>query len=247
MGILLCPARVQGEGAALEIADAISRLSTQGVDVILCGRGGGSLEDLWAFNEEIVAEAIYRCPIPVVSCVGHETDFTISDLVADVRAATPSQAAEIAVPDTGALRQRLDLAMQRLHSRTEAAFARRQSNLSELNRRLRPAQFLHALLQSQKMLRKQTDRLRNAAYLRQTAAEEKLGMTDARLRSLDPGQALRRGYAVLETDSGFLSRASMLHVGQRVCVQLYDGEARARIEDIRINEGITDERKKEEL
>lgn len=114
VGILLRPAQVQGEGAAQDIANAIAEINANGrADVILVGRGGGSIEELWAFNEEIVARAIYNSRIPIVSCVGHEIDTTIADFVADVRAATPSQAAEIAVPVLTDVEERLEMLRRR--------------------------------------------------------------------------------------------------------------------------------------
>lgn len=120
MPLYLCPVKVQGEGAAAEIAAAIRLLDGfEGAEVIIVGRGGGSMEDLWAFNEEVVARAIARCHTPVVSAVGHETDVTIADFVADVRAPTPSAAAELAVPERGALLE----AEQSLLRRMNAAFS----------------------------------------------------------------------------------------------------------------------------
>ena len=114
VGILLRPAQVQGDGAARDIANAIAELNANGrPDVILVGRGGGSIEELWAFNEEVVARAIYNSRIPIISCVGHETDVTIADFVADVRAATPSQAAELAVPVRAEIEERLDMLRRR--------------------------------------------------------------------------------------------------------------------------------------
>ena len=119
--LILYPALVQGDGAKESIARGILALEQVGVDVIIVGRGGGSMEDLWAFNEEIVAQAIYNCPIPVISAVGHETDFTIADFVADLRAATPSAAAELAVPEIKPILQEIeeyqnkfDLSMNRI-------------------------------------------------------------------------------------------------------------------------------------
>src|SRR5690606_23913833 len=134
--LVIAPSRVQGEGAAAEIARAIGRLGhLDGVDVVIAGRGGGSIEDLWAFNEEAVARAIVACPVPVISAVGHETDFTIADFVADLRAPTPSAAAELVVrkkDEFGAhierLGQRLGGAMRgrigRMESRVHALMAR---------------------------------------------------------------------------------------------------------------------------
>ena len=132
VGILLRPAQVQGTGAAQDIADAIAELNANGrADVILVGRGGGSMEELWAFNEEIVARAIYNSRIPIISCVGHETDVTIADFVADMRAATPSQAAELAVPVRAEIEERLDM----LHRRAAGLMnGRRQLARSRLEK-----------------------------------------------------------------------------------------------------------------
>ncbi|MEJ2721105.1 MAG: exodeoxyribonuclease VII large subunit [bacterium] len=133
--ILLYPVAVQGEQAAPQIVRALELLpGVDGLDVIIVGRGGGSLEDLWAFNEEIVARAIYDCPVPVVSAVGHETDFTISDFVADARAATPTMAAEIAVPEVQGVLAVLDERANRLVRFADGLFRLRRSRLDELLR-----------------------------------------------------------------------------------------------------------------
>jgi exodeoxyribonuclease VII large subunit len=133
--ILLYPVRVQGEGASLEIAQAIEYLNQQGdVDVIIVGRGGGSLEDLWAFNEEVVARAIFRSRIPIISAVGHETDYTISDFVADLRAPTPSAAAELVVKDKREIKNTLHSLMIRLENETLQTLQEVQTHLSHLRR-----------------------------------------------------------------------------------------------------------------
>ena len=135
--ILLCPVRVQGPGAAQEIAQAIDELNRwPGVDVMIVGRGGGSLEDLWAFNEEAVARAIFRSQIPVISAVGHEVDFTIADFVADLRAPTPSAAAELVVRNKVELVQSLESLGRRLHNAGRTALENRQERLSSLVHRL---------------------------------------------------------------------------------------------------------------
>jgi len=133
--ILLYPVAVQGSQAAPDIVRALSLLRTvPDLDLIILGRGGGSLEDLWAFNEEAVARAIYSCPVPIVSAVGHETDFTIADFVADVRAATPTMAAEIAVPRLDDLLRRMDEMEKRLIQSTRMGFELRKTRLGELVR-----------------------------------------------------------------------------------------------------------------
>ncbi len=234
--ILLCPASVQGEGAAEEIAAAIARLSREKVDVILCGRGGGSLEDLWAFNEEIVAQAIYDCPVPIISCVGHETDFTIADFVADVRAATPSQAAELAVADTSAYRQRLDMGVARLQSRARQALDLRQEQLNYMQRKLQPQRGLLALDAAQKELDSRLDMLQKGASLKQYLALEKLRMLSARLDALDPERALKRGYAMAKNDRGWVVRADGLQPGDRLALRFYDGEANVSVDTVRRGE-----------
>jgi len=160
--IVLAPVRVQGEGAALEIAEALDRVGRWGgADVVIVGRGGGSIEDLWAFNEEPVVRAIARCPVPVVSAVGHETDVTIADLVADVRAATPSAAAEITVPDARDVAAGLRAVGERLVRDTLDALVERRRRVAALSRAYgfrRPEDFLKREMQRLDHLRYRLDR-----------------------------------------------------------------------------------------
>lgn len=172
--IVLAPARVQGDGAAADIAGAVERLGAAGVaDVIIVGRGGGALEDLWAFNEEVVARAIAACPVPVISAVGHETDFTISDLVADLRAPTPSAAAESAVPDRAALEQNFAATSRRMSGALQRSTLRLHNRVDTLR------EWLLAGVRS--VRRERLSELRHAA---------------ARIEALSPLAALARGYAV---------------------------------------------------
>ena len=136
--LIIRPARVQGAGAAAEITQAIDDLNADArAEVLIVGRGGGSLEDLWAFNEEIVARAIHRSQIPVISAVGHEIDYTIADFVADLRAPTPTAAAQLVVPDKAALRRRLDETAATLNGAAVSALSSRRRAVDRLNSRLR--------------------------------------------------------------------------------------------------------------
>ncbi len=200
--VVLSPARVQGDGAEAEIAAALDRLAEYGrVDVIIVGRGGGSVEDLWAFNREEVARAIVRCPVPVVSAIGHEVDVTIADLVADARAATPSAAAERVVLDGADLRRQVATARVRLAGALRRLVVGRASDVQDL---------AHAMTASVEMLL-----VRRAAALARCADK---------LEALSPLSALKRGYAVAQGEDGrVLRRASDFEVGGRFRLRVADG------------------------
>lgn len=222
--VVLAGARVQGEGASREIAVALDHLAATGLpDVIIVGRGGGSVEDLWAFNEEPLARAIAACPIPVVSAVGHEVDVTISDLVADVRAPTPSAAAETVVPDGVSLLAQLRRTPERLGNGLRRAARRRRSAVSErlarmaraVERRLAPArQSLDmGALGIERAMRRKMDRRRS-----------RLQGAAGRLEALSPLATLSRGYSVARaTDGRVLRSLADFREGQRFHLRLHDG------------------------
>jgi exodeoxyribonuclease VII large subunit len=224
--IRVWPVKVQGPGAAAEIAEAVRGFNALAPDteVLLVGRGGGSIEDLWAFNEEPVARAIAESDIPVVSCVGHETDWTIADLVADLRAPTPSAAAELAAPDKAAVLDRVaeleDAMLQTLRDRL-AALARRLSYASA-----------HPLLQDPRRLWEQraqrvdelAARLPEAARRVVERLRLKLGAATGRLDAISPLRVLARGYAIATREGAVLTRASQARPGDAIRVRLHEGE-----------------------
>ena len=229
--ILLYPAKVQGEGAAQEIAEGIRALAAQpGVDVLIVGRGGGSMEELWAFNEEIVARAIAACPVPVVSAVGHETDFTIADFVSDLRAATPSAAAEHVVQRIDGLVNALDAQRRRLcsaaHQRLFAACTKLERLQSRLEHR-HPARALQAETQRLRHLRQ---RLHWQAERRLQTVAARICSLGERLRALSPAATLARGFAYVIADGAPVLSARALQAGQRFAVQMRDGRVDATAE-----------------
>jgi exodeoxyribonuclease VII large subunit len=271
--IILAPCRVQGQGAAEEIAEAVKLLNRYSVaaessapiqrfndatilDLILVTRGGGSLEDLWAFNEEIVARAIFESAIPVVSAVGHEIDFTIADFVADVRAATPSAAAEIITEGVFASRQlveSLTQRMMRMHPRHQfneysqrlddlQAGLQRQAkqavnerlvnwkNLAARLKQLRPKEFLK---QRREVLKANQRRLCELARVQFKNCKTSLVATESRLRLLGPEQVLARGYSItLDATTGKVLRdASQVKAGQRLKTRFKKGEVSSCVED----------------
>jgi len=234
--VVLRPVRVQGPGAALEIAAGIADLNRFGAtDILVVGRGGGSPEDLWPFNEEVVARAIYRSAIPVISAVGHEVDFTIADHVADRRAPTPSAAAEIVAQERTALirhtqqyRQRLDRAMANLLG----AAARRLQDLA-------PPRLLRRLQDRLDQTSQYVDERRRdlvVAFERVVrACEHELGQRTAKLQALSPLAHLARGYSLCQrrADGALVRAASQLQVGDLVDLRFQQGGAAARVEELR--------------
>ena len=232
--VRLVPVRVQGEGSASEVARALELLqgSAAGVDVIVLTRGGGSLEDLWAFNEEVVARAIAESAIPVVSAIGHEVDYTIADFVADYRAATPTAAASAVTPDLrevgsrmDGLRRRLAMGLRSWAQRGEAELAQKMSTRYMLNPQLVVEErFEHldrGLGELQSLARGRLDQLENT-----------LALLGSRLESLNPYGVLKRGYSVvLDADGKTVTGADELSEGDLLRLRLERGEAKVRVED----------------
>ena len=222
MQIILRPAQVQGEGAAEDIARGIAEIAAlPQVDVVIVGRGGGSLEDLWAFNEEIVVRAIAACPVPVVSAVGHEVDVTLSDLAADVRAATPSVAAEVCVPERDALMEAVQKMRDRLARAGENLILARRSRLALCEKRL-------AARHPAALIRDARARAELLNHRLQAMAEKKIALLKAQtaaltdqLNALGPRQALNRGYAILR--SGKTAVTQVDQAADRMTVLLQDG------------------------
>lgn len=231
--IVVVPVKVQGEGAAAEIAAALRSVHLiPNVDVVICGRGGGSLEDLWAFNEEVVARAIAACQLPVISAVGHEIDVTIADLVADVRALTPSEAGERVVPHQDEVRQALDGLKQRLASglRDRAATARlKLDNLATRRVLARPFQRVHDEFTR---LDELESRLLRAARQRAVTARQKLDLAAASLDALSPLKVLGRGYSITRKTGSreIIHSAEQLAIGDQITTMLGHGEIVSRIE-----------------
>ena len=236
--IMIAPARVQGREAAGEIAAALELLDRRSdVEVILCGRGGGSMEDLWAFNEEVVARAIAACSTPVISGVGHETDLTIADFVADARAATPTAAAELAV----APRAELEAAIEDLRRRLDVALRRsqvqRRQRLERLTRRLpTPRRRLDAAGQR---LDDAAERLQRAALAGLTLRRSRLEAGRRALRVLGPLESLGRGYAIASSPTGAVLRdAARVDLGESVRVRLNRGALECTVDTVVLSEDL---------
>jgi exodeoxyribonuclease VII large subunit len=225
--VLIHPVAVQGAGAAAEIAVALERLGARrDLDVLIVARGGGSLEDLWAFNEEAVARAIAACPIPVISAVGHETDVTIADFVADLRAPTPSAAAEVVVARRDELRLRVDELTARAHSALQHALTIRRNRVDTLARHLSLVSPLAQLARQVERLHGLHRRLGAWWMLFRTVRAERLARAAGKLESLSPLAVLRRGYSICFAlpERTVLKTAADVTPGAPVAVRLDQGE-----------------------
>lgn len=232
--VILLPVRVQGEEAAGEIARAIALANRENLcDLLIVGRGGGSMEELWAFNEEIVARAIYDSRIPVISAVGHEPDVTISDFVADLRAATPSNAAELAVPDQAELRARLEAMRKLLGAALQRQAQLARSRLDAL--KARPAlQDPEALIRDRRQTLDLTVSVLTGAQTARVQKERaRLTQLAAALDAMSPLKVLSRGYAVVTDSSGrILTSAGQAASGDRLRIRFSDGALEARVTSV---------------
>ena len=232
--IVFCPVLVQGEGAHLQLTDAVNLFNSErAADVIIIGRGGGSIEDLWEFNDEGLARAVYNSEIPVISAVGHETDFTICDFVADMRAPTPSAAAELAVPDANELQYALSALKNRMFLNVSSGIADRRSRLEYLTSK-------GALKSPDEMLSNRSQRLDTAFSKMLSSYENRIGgkkvefiSAATALSKLDPMSVLMRGFAFVSDKSGknvYSSQA--LAKGDKINVSFHDGSAVCEVKEI---------------
>ena len=233
--VLLLPVRVQGEEAAGEIASAIRYASAHALaDLLITGRGGGSTEDLWCFNDERVARAIYDCTIPVISAVGHEPDVTIADFVADLRAATPSNAAELAVPDQNEIYANLAYYEDKLMGTMEVRLdrARRELERLETNRVLQDP--INYILDRRALLEDRRRRLVHGLGGVMAGERERFARLAAALDAMSPLKVLGRGYALAQTANGKVATSvDEVEPGGKLSVRLSDGVLDCRVDDKR--------------
>lgn len=231
--LLLYPAQVQGEGAKESIVRGIRMLETKNVDVIIVGRGGGSIEDLWAFNDECVARAIFDCQVPVISAVGHETDVTIADYVADLRAPTPSAAAELAVWDYRQLQGYLDECRLRMNRSMTGTIRINRLRLKELDVRLSYLHPRHKLQDQQQRLIELEEELRTLMRDWVKEARHRLAIQIEKLNGLSPVRKLNQGFAyVEEADGGVVKSIRQVEKGDELTVYVTDGLIRTSVKAV---------------
>ena len=235
--LILYPAQVQGTGAKESIVRGIRVLEAYGVDVMIVGRGGGSIEDLWAFNEEEVARAIFNCRIPVISAVGHETDTTIADYVADLRAPTPSAAAEVAVSDYRQTKELLREYERKMSRMLEQQIRIKKLKLQEFQTKLG---FLHPryrLQERQQRLVDLEDRLRLLMERRMQMARHKMALYAERMKGLSPLEKLSQGYSYVAGEDGKAVKSiTQIRPKEELSIYVTDGVIRASVREIREEE-----------
>ena len=229
--VVMVPVLVQGDGAPPQLCRALQLLNErQAADVIIIGRGGGSIEELWAFNDERVARAVAGSRIPVISAVGHETDFTICDFAADLRAPTPSAAAELAVPDQNELQVRLLHLRQRAAAAAEHRLREDTQRLLHLRQKRCLASPLYAVEEQGMRLDYLTRRFSGAAQMRLGEGQRRLAASAAKLDALSPLKVLSRGYAIAYKGEAAVTSVKEIAAGDRLRLQLCDGECRCTAE-----------------
>lgn len=232
--LYLYPAQVQGEGAAKTIAAGIKALEKKGVDTIIVGRGGGSIEDLWAFNEEVVARAIYQCSVPIISAVGHETDVTIADFVSDLRAPTPSAAAELAVPDLRALLNEMDKLKNTLNRSMGMKVSLYRKELESLNIRLGHLSPIYQIRQKRQQLIDSEQTLLQLINRKVTARRHMLEIYIEKLEGLSPLKKLNKGYSlVVNKDNRIVNSIKKTTAGDVLRISVTDGDIIAEVSELK--------------
>lgn len=226
--IILYPATVQGNGAALSIVKGIRALEALRVDVMIVGRGGGSIEDLWAFNEREVAQALYDCTVPVISAVGHETDVTIADFAADLRAPTPSAAAELAVADLREILGRLELCENALNRSMDKRLDRERDRMRQFGLRLKAVSPAHRIRERKMDLLGAEERLQERMRRLLERRRHEIAIYAERMKGLSPLERLCGGFSYVEDDKGENVRSvGQVKSGQSIVVRVKDGRISA--------------------
>ena len=228
--IVFCPVAVQGERAAPEIAKAIKFFNEQNAaDVLIVGRGGGSLEDLWAFNEEIVARAIFESKIPVISAVGHETDFTIADFVSDLRAPTPSAAAELAVPDIFELKSELLGLKQHLSVLMRNMLTGEKERLENFEKQITILSPTNKIINSRQELSNLYEKVVNSITSKLNDEKTKISLLSSKLNALSPLEVLSRGYSISYKNEMPIKSVGDVKTGDNIKIRVTDGEFFAEV------------------
>lgn len=228
--IVLAPVLVQGESAPEQLVRAVNKFSASKIaDVVIIGRGGGSAEDLWAFNDEQLAYAVYNCETPIISGVGHETDFTVCDFVADVRASTPSAAAELAVPDRQELMSYYFKQKQYISAMLDRKIKTAQLRLENQQRRMSASSPKLKAEQLEKQLSAKSEKLTRFMNIYISNKENKLIAAKSKLDGLNPLNVLNRGYAIAEKDEKIITSSKQLKDGDDFTVILSDGKINAKV------------------
>ena len=239
VSLVLYPALVQGEGAASSIVSGIETLDTMGMDVIIVGRGGGSIEDLWAFNEECVAEAIFNAKTPIISAVGHETDFTIADFVADLRAPTPSAAAELAVADIHQIENRIAGYEELVNKAFMKFISQKRAVIDNHSMRLKYLNPVSRINEKRITLDRLKERLDDNMSRLLKDYRHKLEVYASRLHGVSPLEKLGQGYSCTQNENGVpVTSVSNIALGDIITTTLKDGEIISQIKEVKNNESF---------
>lgn len=237
--IILYPALVQGASAAPSIVNGIRALERQGVDVMIVGRGGGSIEDLWAFNERMVAQAVFDCSVPIISAVGHETDTTIIDYVADLRAPTPSAAAELAVTQVSDIENEILDRQDRLYQRMGRVLQHKRQQADQMEMRLKYLSPASRIREKRTYSIQLEDRLQNRLQAILRERRHNLALYIERMKAVSPLEKLNSGFSYVEdTDGKNIRSVIQVEAGERLRIRVSDGVIDTRVEQIQKEERL---------